>query len=489
VAELAFDCVGAKVDRYAGVPALSLVLRISETSGQRVEAIALRCQIRIEPARRRYSAAEAERLNDLFGDTERWADTLKPMQFSTVATMVPGFFGAVEFELPITFTYDLEVGSARYFDSLEAGEIPLLLLFSGTVFTVADGRIQVQQVPWSKEAAYRLPVPVWREAIDAHFPNSAWIKMRTDAGGSPALQVLPRLADLGPDAGRAARAGRRRRRGPAMTAYRSCPSGGSGVTADPAHVAHARKVADAVLYEGYVLYPYRRSAQKNRTRFQFGVLMPPPYRAIDDCEPSASQTECLVECRDDAGVDIGLRFLHLQHRTAQRIDPATGEASDVDAVLVDGTEYVSFDEAVEREQHLSGRIADLLDADTELHFDIPASEEAEEPQRPGRGAGGPAAPPLRGAGRRHRGPGRAHRRTLRCHPAAGPRGEPDGAAGPAAQPGRRPEVFTDRRAPADRRRGRQLPVADRSAGMGGRRGGRVRECRCLAGAGRPAGMP
>ena len=177
MAELAFDCIGARVDRYAVVPSLSLILRISETSGQRVEAIALRCQIRIEPARRRYSGVEAERLNDLFGDTERWADTLKPLQFSTVATMVPGFSGACEADLPVPFTYDLEVGSARYFDSLEAGEIPLLLLFSGTVFTLTDGRMQVQQVPWSKEAAYRLPVSVWREAIDAHFPNSAWIKM------------------------------------------------------------------------------------------------------------------------------------------------------------------------------------------------------------------------------------------------------------------------------------------------------------------------
>ncbi len=155
------------------------------------------------------------------------------------------------------------------------------------------------------------------------------------------------------------------------------------MTADPAHLEHARKVADAVLYEGYLLYPYRRSSQKNRTRFQFGVLMPPPYRAVDEHEPSASRTECLVECRDDSRVDIGLRFLHLQHRTAQRIEPAAGEASDVDTVLVDGTEYGSFDEAVEREQHLSGRIADLLDADRELHFDIPASEEAEELTGPG----------------------------------------------------------------------------------------------------------
>lgn len=177
MAELVFDCVGAAPQRYAVVPEMSLTLRISETSGQPVEAIALRCQIRIEPVRRRYSAAEAERLNDLFGDTDRWADTLKPLQFTTVSTMIPGFRGSVEVDLPVPFSYDLEVGSNRYFASLDGGEIPLLLLFSGTVFSVVDGRMQVQQVPWSKEAAYRLPVARWREMIDVHFPNRAWISM------------------------------------------------------------------------------------------------------------------------------------------------------------------------------------------------------------------------------------------------------------------------------------------------------------------------
>jgi hypothetical protein len=150
------------------------------------------------------------------------------------------------------------------------------------------------------------------------------------------------------------------------------------MTADPAYIEHARKVADAVLYEGYLLYPYRRSAQKNRTRFQFGVLMPPPYRAVDEHEPSASQTECLLECPPDAEIDIGLRFLHLQRRTAQRIDPGTGAASDVDTLSVDGTEYGSFDEAVEREQHLRGRVAELLDVGTELRFDVGESQQAEE---------------------------------------------------------------------------------------------------------------
>lgn len=177
MAELAFDCVGAQPDKYAVTPSMSLVLRIAETTGQRIDAIALRCQIRIEPARRRYSAAEAERLNDLFGDTSRWADTLKPLQLTTIATMVPGFTGSIEIDLPVMFTYDLEIGSTRYFTGLESGEIPLLLLFSGTVFSSANGTLGVQQVPWSSEAPYRLPLSVWRAAIDAHFPDSAWIKM------------------------------------------------------------------------------------------------------------------------------------------------------------------------------------------------------------------------------------------------------------------------------------------------------------------------
>jgi hypothetical protein len=177
VAELVFDCVGATSDKYAMAPSMSFALRIAETSGQKVEAIALRCQIRIEPARRRYSDAEAERLNDLFGDTQRWADTLKPLQFTTVSIMVPGFTGSTELDLPVMLSYDMEIGATRYFAGLEDGEVPLLLLFSGTVFATAEGKLQVQQVPWSKEAAYRLPVAVWRDAIDMHFPNSAWIRM------------------------------------------------------------------------------------------------------------------------------------------------------------------------------------------------------------------------------------------------------------------------------------------------------------------------
>ena len=62
-------------------------------------------------------------------------------------------------------------------------------------------------------------------------------------------------------------------------------------------IADVRQVADAVLYEGYILYPYRASAQKNRSRWQFGVLMPPSYTAADPSESSTMHAECVLEHR------------------------------------------------------------------------------------------------------------------------------------------------------------------------------------------------
>jgi hypothetical protein len=180
MSELIFECVDASPDRYAAAPTLIFRLQLSETTGETINAIALRCQLRIEPQRRRYSRAEEERLFDLFGEAPRWGETLKPFQFGYVTQMVPAFSGRTEVELPVPFTYDLEVASTRYFHSLEDGEIPLLLLFSGSVFAKGETGLAVEQVPWHKEASYRLPVKVWRELMDLYFPNSAWIRMRRD---------------------------------------------------------------------------------------------------------------------------------------------------------------------------------------------------------------------------------------------------------------------------------------------------------------------
>jgi hypothetical protein len=176
VAELAFGCTGVNAVRYAATPTLSFGLTITESTGVRVHAIALRCQIRIEPSRRRYSADEALRLNDLFGDIGRWAETVKPIQLATVSTMVTGFTSVTETELPVPCTYDLEVASARYLAGLDDGTVPMLLLFSGTVFVDRGEKFSVELVPWSCEASVRMPVSVWRDVADEHFPGSAWLR-------------------------------------------------------------------------------------------------------------------------------------------------------------------------------------------------------------------------------------------------------------------------------------------------------------------------
>jgi hypothetical protein len=177
---LSFSCVDARPEPYPASPSLQFLLRITEATGVRVHTVALRCQLRIEPARRGYSGHEAERLADLFGEPSRWGETLKPMQLATVAVMVPGFTDSVEVPMPVPLTADTEVATARYFHGLDDGEIPLLLLFSGTVFHHGESGIQVELVPWHLEASYRLPVPVWRAVMDQHFPGSSWLPVRTE---------------------------------------------------------------------------------------------------------------------------------------------------------------------------------------------------------------------------------------------------------------------------------------------------------------------
>jgi hypothetical protein len=159
------------------------------------------------------------------------------------------------------------------------------------------------------------------------------------------------------------------------------------VTAAPEFLADARLVADAILYEGYLLYPYRGSARKNQSRFQFGVLMPPAYRDVDGCEPSASQTECLLECPGDATVSVIVRFLHLQRRQAEAGDEAAGFRP-VAAVEVAGTEVTTWDEAAEREYRADAPISALLAAGVDLPFEVPGGESTELlTDRAGRTAG------------------------------------------------------------------------------------------------------
>jgi hypothetical protein len=180
--DLSFAILGAQAEAYAAVPTISFKLRLAEASGEEIHTVALRCQIQIEAQRRPYSAAERDRLLELFGEPKRWGETLRPLLWTQANLMVSGFRGATEVSLPLTCTYDFEVIAAKYLQALDDGEIPLLFLFNGTIFTKGGaGGFAVQPVPWEKEAAFRLPVRVWREAMDRYFPGSAWIRLQRES--------------------------------------------------------------------------------------------------------------------------------------------------------------------------------------------------------------------------------------------------------------------------------------------------------------------
>ncbi|MGA8118156.1 MAG: DUF6084 family protein [Actinocatenispora sp.] len=178
--DLRFTCLDAAPQRYGASPTLLFRLRVSGAEADQVHAIALRCQIRIEPRRRTYSDAEAGLLAGVFGDRSRWGDTLTPLQLATVSVLVPGFTGSTEVEVPVPCSYDLEVAAGSYLHALSDGGIPMLLLFSGTVFGKGEQGFWIEQIPWHAEATHLMPVTVWHELMDTYFPNSGWIRLSRD---------------------------------------------------------------------------------------------------------------------------------------------------------------------------------------------------------------------------------------------------------------------------------------------------------------------
>ena len=177
-ADLSFGIEGAAPLDYAAVPTLAFHLRVESAGSAPIRSVLLDTQIQIAARLRSYGAAEQERLHDLFGTPERWRDTLRTLPWTRLTVVVPAFSGSTEVELPVVCTYDLEVSAASYLAALDGGEVPLELLFSGTLFySGPDGRLQAERIAWCNEATYSLPVRVWRETMDRHFPGSAWLRL------------------------------------------------------------------------------------------------------------------------------------------------------------------------------------------------------------------------------------------------------------------------------------------------------------------------
>jgi uncharacterized protein DUF6084 len=181
--ELTYEIEGAALLPFAATPQLGLQLRVTDGDPDPcpISAVSLSCQIRIEPARRRYGTAEKERLLDLFGAPSRWGQTLRGLLWTHASLIVPPFTGSTLVDLPVPCTFDFNVAATKYFEALEDGEVPISLLFRGTIFhTGDDGTLRAAPIPWEKEADFRLPVRVWRDMMDHYYPNTAWLCLRRD---------------------------------------------------------------------------------------------------------------------------------------------------------------------------------------------------------------------------------------------------------------------------------------------------------------------
>jgi hypothetical protein len=183
VPELSFQIEGAEALAYSAVPAIALKLRIGNTPAEQpVHTVVLKCQVQIDPAKRRYSSSEQTRLHDLYGEPSRWAQTVKPLHWMNTSVMVPCFAAAATVNLELPCSFDFNLAATKYFHALGAGDVPITVMFSGTVFYAeSDGRLQATQIPWDREASYRLPVTVWKQMMDAHYPNAAWLCLQHDA--------------------------------------------------------------------------------------------------------------------------------------------------------------------------------------------------------------------------------------------------------------------------------------------------------------------
>jgi hypothetical protein len=180
--DLQFSIEGADVVQFAAAPLLSFKVRIvNRASEEIVHTIAMRAQIQIEVTRRKYDPSEQARLQDLFGEPDRWGQTLRNMLWTHASVVVPRFTGSVQADIPVPCTFDFNVAATKYFHGVSSGDLPLCFQFSGNVFYQGEAEtLQVAPISWDKEAKYRLLVKVWKDLMDAYYPNSAWLALQRE---------------------------------------------------------------------------------------------------------------------------------------------------------------------------------------------------------------------------------------------------------------------------------------------------------------------
>jgi hypothetical protein len=180
--DLRITIQNAEVAQHAATPLLLFhALIANEPRDEIIHTITLRAQIQIEVTRRKYEPPEQAHLKDLFGEPDRWGQTLRNLLWTHASVVVPRFAGSVLANIPVPCSFDFNVAATKYFHGLTHGDLPLCFQFSGTVFYESgNGSLQVAPISWDREAKYRLPLRTWKDLMDFYYPNSAWLALHKD---------------------------------------------------------------------------------------------------------------------------------------------------------------------------------------------------------------------------------------------------------------------------------------------------------------------
>ena len=352
----------------------------TETDGGTVHALALRCQIRIEPQRRRYQPEEEDRLYELFGETPRWGDSLRPFLWTHVSTTIAGFTGSTEFDLPVECTYDFEVAGGQVpARPGRTGRFRCCCCSPGTVFTRGEAGFAAEPVSWDLEASYRLPVVGVAGRDGPVLPEQRLAAGRPrHPRPAPALQgrrgPLPTWDQAFEHlSSRPGRTDREHGRAPTGS-----PRPGRSPTPCSTRATSSTRTG--------------RRRRKNQVRWQFGVLTPRAFSEADGSERwcDAHRVPRRSRVRPRAGGPDPLpagpapqSWRGLGRRTASFVP--------VDGFEVDGAVYVDWDEAVDQVVDLPA--APLCGADgggheRRLPASPAASDDRDDPTPPtGRVAG------------------------------------------------------------------------------------------------------
>jgi hypothetical protein len=180
--DLTFEIISAQAKPFAVAPTLAFQLRVTNAvADEEVFAAALKCQVMIDAVHRGYDPGTQERLVEVFGEPARWDETLNSLLWMTVAVPLPRFLGSTTVEVTLPCSEDFELAAGKYFTAVRDGFVPLAFLFSGTLFYKGPAAaLQVTQIPWTKEAAFRLPAQTWHTLMERYYPGAKWLRLNRE---------------------------------------------------------------------------------------------------------------------------------------------------------------------------------------------------------------------------------------------------------------------------------------------------------------------